>query len=99
MYNPDAETVSWARFAFASISVIGLMALLGWALKYFSMRGWIKARDPNMTLQIKSSLPLDARRRIVIVRCEDTEYHLLLGPTSDILLHQKPAPPSSEPVK
>jgi len=96
MPTTDVESVSWLRFIFASITVIGLMALLGWALKYFSMRGWIRPGGRSAgAIQLLSSFPLDARRRLVIAKCEDIEYHLLLGPNNDVVLSRKfTAPPS-----
>lgn len=90
--QPDEASVSWIRFIFASATVLGLMAALGWALNYFSMRGWIKTKHPARQLAITASLPLDARRRLVIAKCNDIEYHLLLGPHADLLLSQRPAP-------
>lgn len=96
MTNPDADTVSWLRFLFASVTVIGLMALLGWALKYFSQRGWIGARPRTGKIGVTASFPLDGRRRLVIAKCDDIEYHLLLGPNNDVVLSQKPlSPPDS----
>lgn len=97
MLSPDAESVSWVRFIFASTTVIGLMALLGWGLKYFSMRGWLKVRQPVGRIGVTASFPLDARRRIVIAKCDDREYHLLLGPNGDIVLSQHTARPSDSP--
>jgi len=96
----ESESVSWLRFIFASVTVIGLMALLGWALKYFSMRGWIRAGgNKTGAIRLLSSFPLDARRRLVIAKCEDIEYHLLLGPNNDVVLSRKFTcpPPDSEP--
>ncbi|MDD3183282.1 MAG: hypothetical protein PHD48_10845 [Alphaproteobacteria bacterium] len=95
MSQPDAETVSWLRFIFASTTVIGLMALLAWVLKYFSGRGWIRAKNQPGRIGVLASFPLDGRRRLVIAKCDHIEYHLLLGPNSDIVLSQKPALPSS----
>ncbi|MDD2325711.1 MAG: flagellar biosynthetic protein FliO [Alphaproteobacteria bacterium] len=94
MQGADLETVSWARFAFASITVLGLMALLAWTLKYVSERGWLTPKTAGSRLSVLATLPLDARRKLVIAKCDDREYHLLLGPTSDLLLADKPHLPS-----
>lgn len=97
MQGPDADAVSWLRFAFASTTVIGLMALLGWALKYFGQKGWITPRGGAGAITVLSSCALDARRRLVIARCADKEYHLLLGPAGDLLLAQQEASPPPSP--
>lgn len=87
MTQPDPETVSWARFALASFTVVGLMAGLAWALKYFATRGWIKTGlQGEGRIKLLSSMPLDARRRIVLVECDKSRYLLLLGPGGDLLL-------------
>jgi len=97
MPSPDIESVSWLRFIFASVTVLGLMALLAWALKYFSMRGWLQPRAGEASMKVLANLPLDARRRLVIAKCDDIEYHLLLGPNNDLVLSSKPASSSPKP--
>lgn len=95
--NPDPDSVSWLRFLFASVTVIGLMAALGWGLKYVSMRGWLTQRGTAKDrLRIIASLSLDTRRRLVIAQCDEKEYHLLLGMNGDILLSTHScAPPAA----
>lgn len=93
MAQPDPDSVSWLRFLFASTTVIGLMALLGWGLKYFSERGWLRVKQQPGKIGVLASFPLDGRRRLVIAKCENCEYHLLLGPNNDIVLSQKTIPP------
>ncbi len=97
MLNPDPESVSWARFALASLTVLGLMAGLAWALKYFAMRGWIKTgTQPSDKIRLLSSLPLDPRRRLVLVEYDQGRYLLLLGPNGDLLLSGSPSPDSGK---
>lgn len=95
MPTADVESVSWLRFAFASITVVSLMALLAWGLKQLSLRGWLVPNTGTSKLTLLSSLPLDGRRRLVIAQCDDVEYHLLLGPNNDLLLSQKKVVPQS----
>lgn len=106
MQGADGESVSWLRFIFASVTVLSLMALLAWVLKYYSMKGpsrrtfgigkllGLPEKD-KAPIQLLSSLAIDGRRRLVIAKCEDIEYHLLLGPNNDLLLCSKPACPPS----
>ncbi|MFA6279925.1 MAG: flagellar biosynthetic protein FliO [Bdellovibrionales bacterium] len=94
MPNPDPDSVSWLRFLFASVTVIGLMAALGWGLKYVSMRGWLTQRGTARDrLKVIASLSLDTRRRLVIAQCDDKEYHLLLGVGGDLLLSTRACAP------
>jgi flagellar protein FliO/FliZ len=84
---PDADALPWLRFVFACIVVIGLMALLGFVLKYMRMRGFTTpARIKGRRLQVVESFALDMRRRLVIVRCDDTEHLLLLGLNQDVVI-------------
>ena len=89
MTNPDPESVSWLRIVLAFAVVFGLMGLLAFALKYINVKG---LRLPGMTkpesrrLQIIESLALDARRRVVIVRCDNREHLLLLGAGTDVVV-------------
>ncbi|MGE4352116.1 MAG: hypothetical protein AB7E52_08010 [Bdellovibrionales bacterium] len=95
MSPADPDSVSWVRFALASVTVLGLMALLGWILKYFSEKGWCVAPKVQNRMKIVASMALDPRRKLVIAKCDDIEYHLLLGPHTDLILCQKPVVPSA----
>lgn len=87
MTPPDVESISWLRFAFASFTVLTLLAALAWGLKYATANGWL---SPNASrtkrLKLVSALSLDARRRIVLVEKDDKEYTILVGGSSDVLL-------------
>lgn len=96
MSYSDPDSVSWLRFAFASTTVIGLMGLLGWGLKVASLRGWFTgAKEKGGDLSCIASMPLDVRRRVVVVKRNGIEYLLLLGPNNDVLLSEKPSLPSA----
>lgn len=92
------ESVSWLRFALASTVVLGLMAFLAWGLKRLAERGWIRTPQTNSRMKILSAIPLDARRRLVLARCDDKDYLLLLGGNNDLLLDSKPLPPTEPPA-
>lgn len=91
---PENETVSWLRIILAFAIVSGLLGLLGYGLKYISLRGM---KLPGMTsrqqrLQLVESLNLDVRRRLVIVRRDDVEHLLLLGVNQDIVVESNLTP-------
>jgi flagellar protein FliO/FliZ len=97
----DMPDFSWLRLLLAFSVVLALMAALGFVLKYIGTRGFVL---PNKglrarRLQIVETLPLDTRRRFVIVRCDDREHFLLLTAQGDIVVEanlptRPPAPPS-----
>ena len=96
--SPDPESISWFRFILATTTVVGLMGLLAWGLKRFAKNGW-NVSLPGMPRRLKlvESLPLDARRRLAIVQCDDVQHLLLLGMQQDIVIanNLKPTPSSS----
>lgn len=96
MQISDPESVSWLRFVIACLTVIGLMGLLALALRSMTMRGWLTPKAQNGRLKVVSSLALDARRRILLVKCDDQEHLLLLGPGNDLCLGSKPADSKNE---
>ena len=99
--NPDADSVSWLRVAFAFLLVFGLIAGMTFVLKYVTARGFrLPTSNPSTRrLRMVESLPLDIRRRLVIVRCDGAEHLLLLGPERDIVVttNLPPAPESPTP--
>ena len=98
---PGTEDFPWLRLILAFSVVFGLMAALGYVLKYVSLRG---LSLPSKTMRarrlgIVETLALDTRRRLVIVRCDGQEHLLLLSAQSDIVvqsnLPSSPVPPAS----
>ena len=88
MTNADMESISWIRIVLAFAAVAALLAFFGFALKYFKMRGFAMpgAVAGTRRLQLVETLLLDARRRLVIVRCDTAEHLLLLGINEDIVV-------------
>jgi flagellar protein FliO/FliZ len=101
MMNPDPESISWLRFLLATTTVIGLMGLLAWGLKFTAARGWIAAKPlSSHRLKIIESLPLDARRRLVIIQCDRAQHLLLLGLNDDrVIASNLPPAPATDSTK
>ncbi|HEU0118220.1 MAG TPA: flagellar biosynthetic protein FliO, partial [Alphaproteobacteria bacterium] len=99
--STEPETVSWLRVAIAFLVVGGLLGLMGYALKHLNLRG---IKMPGGTvgkrLSIIENMPLDVRRRLVLVRCDDKEHLLLLGTNQDIVVESDiAAPPQTKTVQ
>ncbi|MDR3424480.1 MAG: flagellar biosynthetic protein FliO [Alphaproteobacteria bacterium] len=79
---------SWLRVFVAFSVVLGLMAGLGFVLKYISLRGFsLPTKQARLRrLQIVENLAVDTKRRFVIVRCDGREHLLLLGGEGDIVV-------------
>lgn len=84
----DMDMGGYFRFILALVFVIGLIALLaalarraGWGFPAAAVK-----RASNRRLGIMEVTPLDGRRRLILVRRDDTEHLLLVGPTSELVI-------------
>ncbi|HYE01487.1 MAG TPA: flagellar biosynthetic protein FliO [Alphaproteobacteria bacterium] len=82
------------RSLLALAAVIGLMLVAAWVVRRLHP-GFAapRARGARRRLSIVEVLPLDARRRLVLVRRDGTEHLLLLGPERDLLVEPGIAAP------
>jgi len=96
------DQLDFIRYFAALIIVLGLLG--GFAV-VARRAGWTGAmpgldrlapRRTEKRLEIRENLILDPRRRVVIVRADDHDHVLLLGPERETLLETRPARP--EPV-
>jgi flagellar protein FliO/FliZ len=89
-----------AKFVFAFIFVISLMLMLGWALKRMGLPGTAQNRGPRR-LKIIEALPLDHRRRLMLVQRDNVQHLLVLSATGEILVESNIAPleePAHAPI-
>lgn len=78
--------------------VLGLMGGLSFFLKKLGLSAVANIKSgEKRRLAIIESLPLDARRRLVILRRDDQEHLVILGATGEIVVEQNIIKPS-EPV-
>jgi flagellar protein FliO/FliZ len=80
------------QFAAALILVLALIGLSAVAARRFGLAQGGRRGAPRR-LAIVEVLPVDARRRLVLVRCDADEHLLLLGPGSERLLGARHHPP------
>ncbi|MDD4616503.1 MAG: flagellar biosynthetic protein FliO [Alphaproteobacteria bacterium] len=93
------EPIDIFKVLLAFSFVLALLGGLAFVLRYMSARGFTLYRKgtQNRRLKIVETLPLDARRRCVIVRCDATEHLLLLGNDVDLVIENS-IPPPKPPV-
>lgn len=74
------------------------MGLLAWSLKAIAARGWIApSAGKARRLKIVESLLLDARHRLVIIKCDEAQHLLLLGASQDTVVSAN-LPATSSPL-
>lgn len=72
---------TYARFIIVLILVIGLILGLAWVLKRFGLSGALQGSlGRKRRLSTVESISLDGRHRLVLVRRDDVEHLLLVGP-------------------
>jgi len=74
------DEIDLTQFVFAFIFVVSLIVAMGWLLKRFgSAHKVFGATDGTGRLNIIETRYLDPRRKLVLVRRDDTEHLILLA--------------------
>ena len=92
-----ADGLSLMKFIAAFAVVICGMLLLAWALKRAGIAGHVLRTGSKRRLNLVESMPLDHRRRLVLVKRDDREHLILLGPDHAHVV-ETGIPVSAQPV-
>lgn len=87
------QSVDYVRYLLALVIVLGAILLLGKLARYYDWtRLGVKltARQARR-LRVTDMQAIDTRHRLVIARCDATEYLLAVGPENVTLLDKIPA--------
>lgn len=76
----------YIKFLSGFVFVIALMLLLSWTLKKTGLSGAVLQRAGKRRLKIVEFLPIDHKHRLVLVRRDDREHLLVLGPDSEAVI-------------
>jgi flagellar protein FliO/FliZ len=76
----------YLRFLVALIAVLALIMLLAWAARRFRLGGLTGAALPSGRLAVVEALPIDGRQRLVLIRQDEREHLLLLGPERSLVI-------------
>ena len=87
------ELQPYFKFLAATLIVLGLIALATFVIRRFGLLPGVVPIKPRhlRRLRIEEALPLDPRRRLLLLRHDDQEHLLLLGSGSDLLISTRPA--------
>ncbi len=85
------------RFVLALGLVLGLIAAAAWAMKRWGS-GMTRVAGRERRLAVVEVLPLDAKRRLILVRRDGVEHLLLAGGGTDLVVETAvPASPRATP--
>ncbi len=79
----------YLRFVFALAFVLALIGILAWAARRFGLASTTRLPGQPRRLRIVEAIALDSRRRLVLVRRDDTEHLLLTGGPNDLVVHSR----------
>ncbi len=83
------ELLPYIKYIAVLILVLGLIALLSFIAKKFGMVPRADGRKADRKrLGVTQVASIDAKRRLVLVRRDDQEHLLLLGPERDLVIEQ-----------
>ncbi|MCB2106630.1 MAG: flagellar biosynthetic protein FliO [Rhodobacteraceae bacterium] len=90
------EITDYIRFVLALVLVLGLIFAFSWAMKRFGFGaagGGLMARRRLRTIE---SAQLDGRHRVFLVRRDDIEHLIVVGPNTSAVIESGIVPPRDE---
>jgi flagellar protein FliO/FliZ len=84
---------SYFKFLAATLIVLGLIALATFAIRRFGLIPGVAPLKPKhlRRLRVEEALTIDPRRRLMLLRHDDQEHLILLGPGNDLLISSRNA--------
>ena len=80
----------YLRFLAALVFVLALIVGIAWLGRRYGMGGRLPmARGKAARLAVIEAAAIDAKRRLVLVRRDDTEHLLLLGANADLVIEPR----------
>ncbi|WP_434613170.1 FliO/MopB family protein [Azospirillum sp. B2RO_4] len=82
----------YIRFLMALLFVVALIMVVAWVMRRAGMAGGtVRGRSRQRRLSVVEALPIDAKRRLILVRRDDREHLILLSANGDLLVDSAPA--------
>jgi flagellar protein FliO/FliZ len=78
--------------------VLGILLGFAWLLRKYGNSLGIKVGQDVSDLRVVEWRSLDMRRKLAVVRWDGRDHLLVLGPTNDLLVASRTAPPPTAPA-
>jgi flagellar protein FliO/FliZ len=79
---------AYGRFLLALIFVVALILAVAWLARRFGLGGRFVTAGGARRLAILEVLPLDGKRRLVLLKRDGVEHLVLLGQQSDLVIER-----------
>lgn len=90
------DPVMFFKFVAAFVFVISLMLLFSWGMKKLGLADTVRPGTGKKRLKVVEHLSIDTRRRLVLLRRDDREHLVLLGPSGDVVVETGIAAPAEK---
>ena len=91
------ELETYLRFVAMLALVLALIAVCAWAIRRFGLGGALAAtKGGSARLAIVEVKVIDPRRKLILLRRDQREHLVLLGPNQDLLIESGTAARESE---
>lgn len=85
------EVSAYFQFVMALLFVLALILLIAYGAKKFGLMARVtvnSAKTRDKRLNIVEILPIDARRKLMLIRRDDVEHLVMLGTERDIVIER-----------
>jgi flagellar protein FliO/FliZ len=76
------------RFLLALLFVLGLIGVMVFVGRRFNLTPKITSAKADRRLRIVEILPVDAKRRMILVRRDNVEHLVMLSTTNDVVIER-----------
>lgn len=90
-------TVDYLRFLAALMAVLAAIGLLAWLARRFRLGGLAGSTMRSGRLEIVETLSIDGRQRLLLIRRDDREHLLLMGPERSMVVETSISPSKQSP--
>ncbi len=90
---------SYFQFIIALLFVLALILIIAYGAKRFGLMARItvnSGRSRDKRLDIIEILPVDARRKLLLIRRDDVEHLVMLGAERDIVIERNIIPKNTD---
>ena len=77
------------RIVLGLAAVIGMIGLAAYGAQRAGFRAMTGVAGRKRRLSVKELLPIDPRRKLAIVKCDDTEYLIIFGPNGETVVDKE----------